>query len=91
MSDSSNQKLWFKAQNYGYGWYPNTWQGSIILLAYLTYLALKVANFIKDTKGSSEPTGEMVGVFLLDILFATAFLIIICYLSGEKPRWRWGK
>lgn len=27
MSFVSKNKLWFKAKNYGWGWYPVTWEG----------------------------------------------------------------
>lgn len=83
--------LWFKAKNFGYGWTPSTWQGWSITLIYILYFGLKIADLLKDLKATDEPTGEMVGVFALDILVTTFFFILICYAKGEKPSWRWGK
>ncbi len=28
-------KYWFKAKNYGWGWYPATWQGWLILAGFI--------------------------------------------------------
>ena len=32
--------------------------------------------------------GVSLGLFLLPL---TVVLILICYLKGERPRWRWGE
>lgn len=32
-----------------------------------------------------------VSVFAPGFLLLTAALIAVCYLTGEKPRWQWGK
>ncbi|KKP87224.1 MAG: hypothetical protein UR89_C0004G0013 [Candidatus Roizmanbacteria bacterium GW2011_GWA2_35_8] len=66
--------LWFRAKNYGWGWYPSSWQGWIILSIYLIYLFYRGM----ETKR------------IIETIFATILLIIICYLKGEKPEWRWG-
>jgi hypothetical protein len=89
--ENTNHKLWFKAKTYGYGWYPVTWQGWSIIAVYLVYVLLKVSDFAKDIKESTEAPGEMTGVFLIDILVVTLALVIISYLSGEKASWRWGE
>ena len=31
------------------------------------------------------------GLYVAYSLVLVLVLIIICYLKGEKPRWRWGK
>ena len=80
--DKTTSKLWFKAKKYGYGWYPATWQGWTIMVFWLVYVLLKVADFAKDVSISDEPVGEMIGVFGLDILMVTALFLVICYLSG---------
>ncbi len=70
-----DRRLWFKAKNFGWGWYPSTWEGWIVLLIYILY----VVNRSIESKKNFE------------IFFATILLIIICYMTGEKPEWRWGK
>ncbi|MEK7177676.1 MAG: hypothetical protein AAB705_02520 [Patescibacteria group bacterium] len=73
-----NRRLWFKAKNFGWGWYPSTWEGWIVLLVYTLYIT------ITSTTSCSFKSS-------FEILFATILLIIVCFLKGEKPEWRWGK
>jgi hypothetical protein len=80
------QPLWFKAKRYGWGWYPCTWQGWAVLFLAMSGIASVAMNAdatshsASDTLiGSCIPTVAMVGL-----------LLIICALTGEKPRWRWG-
>jgi len=70
--------LWFKAKNYGWGWYPSSWQGWLILIVYLGYLLYRG----KTTQALFDSTSSFI--------FATILLIIVCFLTGEKPEWRWG-
>jgi len=37
--------LWFRAKNYGWGWYPSSWQGWLILLVYVGFLVYKTPSF----------------------------------------------
>ncbi len=78
------KRYWFKRKKYGWGWYPSTWQGWGILIVYLVLLMLLVNIFpiIKP---------EDIGIFLLGILLLTGTLITICYITGETPKWQWGK
>ncbi len=72
-------KKWFKNKLYGWGWYPATWQGWAILLAYILVVVLLHMIF-----------GKTAMVFVVTIAL-TVLLITICAITGEKPRWRWGK
>jgi len=72
------KQLWFKAKNYGWGWYPSSWQGWLILLIYTLALMWNV----------SQPEKYL---YFVRILVATLVLIFICYKTGERPEWRWGK
>jgi hypothetical protein len=38
--------LWFKAKQYGWGWYPCTWQGWTILVVYLVILYFIAQNLL---------------------------------------------
>jgi hypothetical protein len=80
------QKLWFKRKQYGWGWYPVTWQGWLVVLVYL----LAVFAFAL-TLDENSPTKEIVFTFLLPIFLLTIALIRICYKTGEKPKWQWGE
>ncbi len=79
-------QLWFKRKIYGWGWYPCSWQGWLVLLAYLLLVL-----FFSFTIGESSPLSEIFFTFALPIILLTITLIRICYKKGEKPRWSWGK
>ncbi len=72
--------LWFKAKRYGWGWTPSTWQGWIILSLFALVIGYQVAVLMK-----AYSLTRLIMVFVTVVL-----LLIICYLKGEKPRWRWG-
>lgn len=81
------KKPWFKAKTYGWGWYPSTWQGWLILLAYIGLLYFPF--FYMYSK--SKPINEILINFIPRITILTLLLIIICLRTGEKPRWQWGE
>ena len=74
------KRYWFRAKYYGYGWYPATWEAWLVMLG---WLIIFVAAMVKVDH-------EAFKNFLL-IFIDTALLIYICYKTGEKARWRWGK
>ena len=82
MPSSEPRKYWFPAKRYGWGWgLPSTWQGWVVLLGYLA-LVLGGIPVLHPSKGPA--------VYLAYVLLLTAALIVICWLTGERPRWRWG-
>ncbi len=77
---------WFKGEQYGWGWYPATWQGWIVLAV---FIAVAVLNFIWiDSTSHSE--SDTLRPFILQTAAMTLILILICWLTGEKPGRRWG-
>jgi len=78
-----NQKVWFPAKKYGFGWgLPNTWQGWAVLLAYVL-LIITGNMFLTAAPGHT--------VWLLPYnLILTLFMVLICWKKGEKAAWRWG-
>jgi uncharacterized membrane protein YhaH (DUF805 family) len=73
---------WFPARRYGWGWgAPTSWQGWAAILAYVALVALDFAFF---------PPRSAWAAFLGYLLVVTALLIALCWLKGERPRWRWG-
>lgn len=77
---------WFKAKQYGWGWYPASWQGWLILFVYTVVISLAAVLL-----GSRiEIDAYFVGAIALTI-GATIGLIIICWKTGEHPKWSWGK
>lgn len=70
--------IWFKAKDFGWGWYPSTWQGWLILITYTIFLLY-----------GTTPT--IPGAYILEVGISTSLLVLICFFTGEKPEWRWGR
>lgn len=81
------KRLWFAAKHYGWGWYPSTWEGWALLVVYLTAVFADFwrINLLTPFDQSAPPLN-----FLFDTFILTFLLIVICYLTGEEPHWRWG-
>ena len=78
--------LWFRAKNYGWGWYPSSWQGWILLLIYIIGL---IWNFYRLDE-ISHSNSDTIRPFVIQTFIMTILLVVICYKTGEKPEWRWG-
>lgn len=79
----SDARPWFKAKTYGWGWGPATaWQGWV---TYAIYAALLVASAVLF------PPSRAPVLFLASVAILSAALFGICWLKGEKPKWRWGR
>lgn len=77
----SKKEIWFKAKNYGYGWYPATWQAWIILAIWLVIFVFSLISIEKNN----------LLLRTLIIVISTWLLIWISWKKGEKAKWRWGK
>jgi hypothetical protein len=78
----SEQKYWFPAKRYGWGWgIPNSWQGWLVMAVFVALLVLGALLF---------PPATEVGAFLFYVGILCALLAAVCWLTGEPPRWRWG-
>jgi len=79
--DKPAKKIWFPAKRYGWGWGPpNCWQGWMVIGLWTLLIAAGVP--------LAKPSPYL---YLGFILVMIAGLMTVCYLKGEKPRWRWGK
>lgn len=76
------EKLWFKAKRIGWGWTPVTWEGWTVLAVYLLYMGYLVVKNDINSKYGYIP-------FFFEMIPPTSILMIVCALTGEKPRWRW--
>jgi hypothetical protein len=75
-------RYWFPAETYGWGWgLPSSWEGWLVLLAYLILLPVAVLFF---------PPHEHMPGFLASVFGLSTVLIAICFWKGEPPKWRWG-
>ncbi len=84
--------VWFRARRYGWGWTPATWQGWAV---FTVYSAAVIVWAIHEALRPDATVGLHVGtaawLSALPILVLTAILLAICWIKGERPRWRWGK
>ncbi len=78
--------LWFKAKRYGWGWYPATWQGWLVLTA---FIGLIVADAYR-IDARSHSVSYTLALWLPDVILLVLVLLVVCWFTGEKPRWRWG-
>jgi amino acid transporter len=83
----AKKKLWFKAKRYGYGWTPATWQGWAVVIIYLEFV---VWDFLRIDQ-MSHSASDTARPFVVQVIIASLVLCLVSYLTGEKPRWRWGK
>jgi hypothetical protein len=74
---------WFPAKRYGCGWgFPSSWQGRMAIAVY----ALLAAAGVIVIAPADRP-----GTFVAYLVLLSALLTLVCWLTGEPPRWRWGK
>ena len=80
-------KIWFRAKRYGYGWFPVTIEGWLVLFVFLVVF---VAHTVFFTSQAVHPSSTETFWFLVRTLVMVSILIWICLKKGEKPGWRWG-
>lgn len=90
MVKEQKNKLWFKAKRFGWGWTPVTWQGWLVTLGYVIILVDQAASTMRYDKTGSASVNDTMIYFGLNFILSTVLLLIICYMKGERPSWRWG-
>lgn len=81
------KQFWFKAKEYGWGWYPATWQGWLVLFGFVVLVSLNAFRIDRNAHSASD---TLVSVIPESIVLLV-ILLVICWKTGERPRWRWGK
>ncbi len=80
------ERLWFKAKQYGWGWYPATWEGWLVTLGYIA----AVFSLFNIVETSHRTAMQVFTSFFIPFAILTAILLAVCFKMGEKPSWRWG-
>lgn len=80
------KRLWFKRKLYGWGWTPVTWQGWLVVVAFIFIL---VWNY-RRIEAAAASESEAMLQFLPQAILLILVLILISRLTGESPRWQWG-
>lgn len=70
---------WFRRKQYGWGRVPTTWQGWVVLTAYLIIVLAPPL-----LAGTTRAVLSLVAVVAMPIL------VTIATRKGEPPRWQWG-
>ncbi len=79
------QKLWFRAKSFGWGWYPITWQGWIATIAYVLLIVMTVSEVDKNT-----PVQQIIKDFLVPFVLSSTLFFMLAWKTGERPTWQWG-
>jgi hypothetical protein len=78
----SDRQYWFPAKRYGWGWGPPAnWQGWTVLILWIFALFAGIMEL-----GRGRPLAHVVFVAVMIVI-----LLLVCWLKGQPPRWRWGK
>ena len=73
---------WFPAKTHGWGWgFPSTWQGWVVLVVYVVLMI----GGIPVIQPEVHPE-----LYVLYSTVVSCALLVVCWLKGEPPRWRWG-
>lgn len=87
---NTETKLWFRAKRFGWGWYPVSWQGWLITLAYAGGILIVALHAVRVTETTANDASTFLWNYLPPFALLSIIMIFICYRTGEKPRWRWG-
>jgi hypothetical protein len=82
MNEPQENRYWFPAKRYGWGWGPPiTWQGWVVTVVW----------FGAVIGGARRLLPQHTASFVIFTLFMCCLLVVICYVTGEPPRWRNGE
>jgi nitrate/nitrite transporter NarK len=77
------RSYWFPSKRHGWGWGPPArWQGWAVLALYAAAVAAVVIRF---------PPASAPLAFVVLTALASLLLVLVCWITGEPPRWRWGE
>lgn len=80
---SDEDRYWFPAKRYGWGWgLPTRWQGWLVLAIFVLLVGVLVRVF---------PPQATLAPFIVGVLVLIAAFMAICYVKGEPPKWRRGR
>ncbi len=77
-----NNPVWFPAKRFGWGWgLPCHWKGWVVFIGFFGAIAATSLKF----NPADDPVAWIARMIPITVVF-----LAICWLKGEKPRWRWG-
>ena len=76
--ENEQNKIWFHAKRYGFGWgLPASWEGWIVFTVYLAIII-------------GGPFIMPIMIYPVAAILATGILFVILFKKGEKLAWRFG-
>lgn len=88
-NDIKTKNYWSKRKRYGFGWTPTTWQGWTVLGVWLAFVFIATLYFSKLSNDSND--GELALIYMGLVFLSTVPMILVFWMTGPKPKWRWGK
>lgn len=79
-------KKWFKDKDYGWGWAPASWEGWLVTLFFVMLFVVRSISFALIP----EPSSLNALTYAVDVLGLAVLLLIVAFITGEKPHWKWG-
>lgn len=77
------RRYWFPAKRYGWGWgLPTCWQGWVVLAGFVGLLVAGTFIF---------PPRLGLASYYAYVVVLIMIPIGVCWVTGEPPRWRWGR
>ncbi len=83
--DLPPKQLWFRRKTYGYGWTPANKNGWLATLIFLILFIGPISLYSNYIKQEVFPWKIVLYWFVL-----TAAFLVLCYKTGETPKWQWG-
>lgn len=80
---------WFRAKRYGWGWTPASVEGWLVMAAFLVAVVIDSAVLIYRVRHSIGRRQALVPFYAVLGGLVVA-LLVVCWKTGERPRWRWG-
>lgn len=91
------RKLWFRAKEFGWGWFPISWQGWAVTVFYALLFTIAFLIFFGWVGAAAESRVGARDIIFGVLEFAGIIALLsyslyrVCVRFGEKPSWRWGK
>lgn len=77
--------FWFRRKLYGWGWTPAKWQGWAVIGGFVFFVIFQAILLNYTPQSNTDIT-----LYLLTVFFSVIALLLICKITGEKPKWQWG-
>lgn len=82
-------QYWFATKEYGWGWFPVTWEGWTVTGLYVAVMIIGALYILPP--GRKNQTKKRMPVFLSFVAILSLAFVGIAWLTGEPTEWRWGQ